>query len=566
MAWNEPGWEAPTTEVVPEAVDPNRFPDEAPPTEPTPINRRRRAVTPRVAVAPDGAIIGAEHPRVAKLKAALEGKTLGTVDYYVYQYSPYGGEYIYLFGAAVHEAMVIAQSGVKEEGYTYPDPVNKPWLRLALGGKIVLTPGRNDNFINSYTDQWVYLGGPIRITSLSDVTALGLVGGHATRATFTPRDRANNTIDYSRPNWSRPFIYAPKYIHSGGKVWAITEKHQKQLYLECEVRGYHGAVLNGMGASDIRLVDPTDNTEVLHFHKQCWGHDGFEVTCYQNRGHEDLSLVPHEKLAARLDTINIDSLNTREFRGLTSGQIYDAAIAYPPLDAAWAQAARTIRHAGLGLEIPDSIVVLGVGGVGFHAGVMAGMVGIKQVCAIDMDSLAEHNRNRLYLSGKWAGKPKVDGFAAFMKNTMDTDAPHVQKWLSLDEHNKMCKAKHDALLDCTDNLPTQQQAWQYCQAQSMRYVRAGYDGGHHVTITGKQPPGWDIHPELTYTTPSWIAGAQIAASLALVKLVSAPDMEATFDIRHIQGGEHEQEGSSLPVVGERDEHPGTEPGPTVTRE
>lgn len=532
MAWNQEGEEVAEVWTQPEVVV------ETPPILADTAAARLRRRTRTVAAPPPPVIATEDNPidvgapvvdeRVTKIVEWADEVAAHhpRVEVWLYQI----GRGVYGLTKGPHE-QVQKSRGVE---YTTPHP-NMPWLRegaqtyRAYGGVVY------DLLVNPRTAKLIHPD-PVQVV---DVTSVDLFAGVI--SVMETGRRGAVEVDWTQPNWRRPFVYDPKYVLQGNKAWEIPQGVRDKLRTEGEVRGYHGLAIRTLAGTDVLLFNTTGK-EMEHFHRQCWGHDGFERKLWTDeQGGKDLStVVTQEELERRLDSINLDSLARHDYNGVTSAQLVEITKKSAPISVGWAQAARTIRHIGLGLEIPDSIVVLGVGGVGFHAGAMAGMVGIKEVCAIDMDTLAEHNRNRLYLSNQWMGRPKVDAFQGFVVASMGDDAPHINRWLSLDDHINKCKRPHQALLDCTDNLETQQKAWDLCHTKKWRYIRAGYDGGYHVTITGRQPPGWDIQPGATYTTPSWIAGAQIAASLALVKLVSSPDLEATFDIRHITGGEHEE--------------------------
>lgn len=396
-----------------------------------------------------------------------------------------------------------------------------------------------------------------------------LVGWHQNNGHYITKYEVLKKIDRWQEGvvWRKPFIYAPKFIHQDGKVWALDDADVRKLRREnCELRYIPNTAHQGH-ASNAVLIDLSTGKPLNHFHRGCWGHDGFE-----GRANEDeQGIIPIEEYQARFEVINVDSLNAYEFAGVKYGALLTRAQRNKPVTAQWAAASRTLRHIGLGLQVPKSIVILGAGGVGFHVAAMAATVGIEHICLIDHDRLAEHNRNRLYVpsTNGTRGDFKTNSVEKFIKGYMGDEAPRMRKWMNMAAHeaevpNEVpeevrerhrqahvhiptleeyrltqagrvgCTEQHDAIMDCTDNLDAQHEAWRLAQKHNWRYIRAGYDGGHHVTITGRQAPEWDLKPGETYTTPSWIAGAQMAASLALVKLVSEPDMDMTFDIRKME--------------------------------
>uniref|UniRef100_A0A6M3ISF4 Putative ubiquitin activating domain contining protein n=1 Tax=viral metagenome TaxID=1070528 RepID=A0A6M3ISF4_9ZZZZ len=184
-----------------------------------------------------------------------------------------------------------------------------------------------------------------------------------------------------------------------------------------------------------------------------------------------------------------------------------------------------LRQGSLGLYIPKSVTVVGVGGVGFWLGLELAMVGVPQLNLIDPDSVEEHNLNRLPIPKGMIGRAKVDVLAMLIKSLREhciiTKHPYKADSDVLD------MLGHEVICDCTDSFRFQRQLGQYCADKRVEYVRAGYDGTHY-TVTSNVLSTWDVdedEPDGYTVVPSFVGSAVKAATDALIKIVHASRME-----------------------------------------
>lgn len=67
-----------------------------------------------------------------------------------------------------------------------------------------------------------------------------------------------------------------------------------------------------------------------------------------------------------------------------------------------------------GLRIPESVAVIGVGGVGSWTALFFALVGVKRVVMVDFDVVEEHNLNRTIFRQEDIGANKADALVAMI--------------------------------------------------------------------------------------------------------------------------------------------------------
>ncbi len=193
------------------------------------------------------------------------------------------------------------------------------------------------------------------------------------------------------------------------------------------------------------------------------------------------------------------------------------------------------RQGTLKLAQPNSVIVVGVGGVGSWVALNIALVGIKHIVLIDPDTIEGHNLNRTPFKSMQIGLPKVTALAELIFErrpdiTVIPIAKHVEN-LSEAEQGMLREA---VIIDCRDiatPLPG------YLKGTNM--VMGGYDG---FKITLHMNPNYESiwgDEHVTYTTvPSYVVPPQLLASLITLYITSPEarvETEKTFtiDIREI---------------------------------
>ena len=187
------------------------------------------------------------------------------------------------------------------------------------------------------------------------------------------------------------------------------------------------------------------------------------------------------------------------------------------------------RQAPLELYIPQSVVVIGVGGTGTWVAIGLAMSGVPELYLIDPDYLEDHNRNRLPFPQSQVSRSKVDVVGDFIVSLRpDINLIKIQTRANRDTLGII---PSELIVDCTDRYKLQLELCDACKELNKEYVRCGYDGTK-LTVTSTIPK-WDLGdaPDDGYTVvPSWVATPMIAAGIALAKIMCNLELEVSIDI------------------------------------
>ena len=169
------------------------------------------------------------------------------------------------------------------------------------------------------------------------------------------------------------------------------------------------------------------------------------------------------------------------------------------------------RQQELGLNVPDSVTVVGCGGVGSWVATMLAMSGVPKLYLFDPDALEPTNFNRLPLPPVKSGTNK----ARALREWLITLRPGAMIAANGSRADGVVMAKTEALFDCTDDFTVREPLYVWCQENRVRYIRAGYDGGNHVTVAHSLP--WQAGTPLARydVVPSWVVPAIMVAALAV---------------------------------------------------
>jgi hypothetical protein len=163
--------------------------------------------------------------------------------------------------------------------------------------------------------------------------------------------------------------------------------------------------------------------------------------------------------------------------------------------------------------------VVGVGGVGFWVAKFAAMSGISEIHLFDDDTIEYHNLNRLDIPEKFIGRNKA-GVGKIVINSIRPDCKVKAFGMRLREY---MFPKTDWLIDCTDELKSQEENQSIADKHNARYMKVGYDGesfsiNDRVAEWGEAEDGYVV-------VPSWCVPASIVGALAVAKIVKYPSKE-----------------------------------------
>lgn len=192
------------------------------------------------------------------------------------------------------------------------------------------------------------------------------------------------------------------------------------------------------------------------------------------------------------------------------------------------------RQGDLGLTIPSSITVAGVGGVGSWVAILAAMSGVKTLYLFDPDMMEESNRNRLPFCQGGINRPKVEVVKEYIcsirPDAIVIAIPEKLEGLLL----KLQISVSEAIIECTDSPKAQFTIYNACKEANRLFIRAGYDRTH-ITVTSAIS-GWiktDVEEEDYSIAPSWVVPAVTVAALAVGKLEKFFAQEVSLDINEI---------------------------------
>lgn len=375
-----------------------------------------------------------------------------------------------------------------------------------------------------------------------------------------------------------PFEYGPTHVYFGperGNISITATMRQRieraDVYLAVSTTNAFQPQLI-QGQADARYRQPFP-----HYHVGCWGHIQF------NPQNGETAEQLRDRLQRDLRIINATSLADRNPRGMVEWAVIETAglervVRNTPAagtgwtidPAAMARRERAARQALLGLHIPNKVLMMGLGGVGWNLARGLVLAGVQAIAAADNDTLATHNSNRLDVTPEQIrrGDSKISAFSyRYMGingctitrvepmattiyearevalrqggQTVGNNASmrHWQDYIRHYRDYAMTRGDVAAelLIDSTDDLIAQQMYWCVSQELGLPYLRVGYDGGWHITVTSRRMPMWQLpgtNPR-GYAVPAWIMGAETAASIALMKICLYPELEFSGDAREL---------------------------------
>lgn len=192
------------------------------------------------------------------------------------------------------------------------------------------------------------------------------------------------------------------------------------------------------------------------------------------------------------------------------------------------------RQEAMNLNIPNSITIAGVGGIGSWVAILSAMSGVSNLFLFDPDTMEESNRNRLPFCQSSLNRPKVEVVADYIRGIRPEAtvvcAPEKLEGILLDVQLTVS----NFIMECTDSPKAQINIYNKCKEKNIPFIRAGYDGTRIMDTSVVS--GWikqDVEEETYTVQPSWVVPAVIAAALAVGKMMKYPNQEVGLDISEI---------------------------------
>ena len=181
------------------------------------------------------------------------------------------------------------------------------------------------------------------------------------------------------------------------------------------------------------------------------------------------------------------------------------------------------RQSTLKLEIPDSVAIVGVGGVGSWVAFNLALVGVKKLSLYDFDNLELSNLNRTPYKVSQIGETKVSALTELIKERRsDCEVlPFVKKV----ELKSDFETEYDVLVDTRDKEPMEGSI-----------MTGGYDGTN-ITLHFNPKPGtvWGDAPARYTVTPSYVVPPQLISNLITAYICGRKTLRGKVATEGIEG-------------------------------
>lgn len=171
------------------------------------------------------------------------------------------------------------------------------------------------------------------------------------------------------------------------------------------------------------------------------------------------------------------------------------------------------RQRELPLSIPESIGIIGAGGVGSWVALGFGLTGTKQMCIVDDDIIEAHNLNRTPFKASDVGNNKATATAGLIYERRGDISifPLENKVEGLGALELKELLKSELIIDCRDTvMPLPKKIMDKIK------VKTGYDGD---SITLHFNPNynnvWGDEPVRYTVTPSWLVPPMLLSALVI---------------------------------------------------
>lgn len=175
------------------------------------------------------------------------------------------------------------------------------------------------------------------------------------------------------------------------------------------------------------------------------------------------------------------------------------------------------RQQPLGLDLPESVAIVGTGGVGSWTAYFLALAGVPEIWLFDMDIISEHNLNRIPLPITSVGKKKTEAVAELIRSVRP-DCVVLPMGLFTKEIAEGCQLNREInwIIATTDTLASRQLVYKWAQDTCVRYIEAAAEG-EFGSCTG-EPAEWSTPQESQpgyQTVPVWVGPCVFAAAVAV---------------------------------------------------
>lgn len=194
--------------------------------------------------------------------------------------------------------------------------------------------------------------------------------------------------------------------------------------------------------------------------------------------------------------------------------------------------------------LEKTYIIVGCGGIGFWAGIILAMYGMKNFVLIDGDKIENSNLNRLPVPPNWVGHNKAIALRRVIRQMRPCttinciikkiDDDNISLLKSIMESNRAHYGTN--LIDTTDNAVIQKKLYTLCDDENVKYVKIGYEGldvgwypTYDVWIPENYTPGYR-------TTQSNVISSTVSAGLGVLSMLLRNTNDVTTNLRDIVNG------------------------------
>jgi hypothetical protein len=174
------------------------------------------------------------------------------------------------------------------------------------------------------------------------------------------------------------------------------------------------------------------------------------------------------------------------------------------------------REESLNLTRPHKVAVVGCGGVGSWVAYLLAMAGVEELWLFDMDTVSDHNRNRVPVLPDHVGKLKTTAMADMISMVRPTCRVYAMRSFTPEivaEVGIFDGVHLEYIIATTDTHASRQMVYKWAQDMGVAYMEAAAEG-ECGSITGA-PAEWATPEEAQpgyASVPVWV-GSSVAAAL-----------------------------------------------------
>jgi len=187
------------------------------------------------------------------------------------------------------------------------------------------------------------------------------------------------------------------------------------------------------------------------------------------------------------------------------------------------------RQNSLKLNIPDSVCVVGCGGIGNWVALYLTLMGVRSLCLFDGDKVEIHNLNRTIFSKADIGEYKTDALKKILNAMRSVSILSFTSECSSIKLDSLIE-KPDVFMDCTDRHEVQLTMAKWCENNKVRYIRVGANTNHITVTSNVNTWGESKQEQCGVTIPSWVAPVALVAAYAITKLALNSGLEVSMSL------------------------------------